>query len=434
MRARRRSPARSSALPGVTTVRLDRLDDVVVGALVDAAGAAGLPAWDTGALVAESEGLPLYVVEALAAGPGADGHAPPRGVRALMRERLASVGEAASQVLAAAAVIGRSFDLATVRAASGRAEEETVTALEELVRRGIVREVASGGDLVFDFGHASLRDAAYDGIGLARRRLLHRRAAEVLRAGLGGRDDPGRLVQIAGHEQAAGHGRRLPPSRTVRPAWARGASMPTGRRCCTSRPPSPWVTRTSPASRSPSGRCERPSETTRGRSWRSRPLRVSSPTRTCPGSSCDLDACTAGAGTWPRPRATSMRRWLGLMTGSGRRSSSSGAQLPFEPVSSMPPPRWRERRWTPPPAPPTRGRQAPRAGSWGWLRSAGAPSTRHGRRFVRAVVVADEDADGDPEASIAARNGLALVEAAAGDGEAAIALPRGGAGRVPADR
>ena len=83
------------ALPGVTTVRLDRLDDVVVGALVDAAGAAGLPAWDTGALVAESEGLPLYVVEALAAGPGADGHAPPRGVRALMRERLASVGEAA---------------------------------------------------------------------------------------------------------------------------------------------------------------------------------------------------------------------------------------------------------------------------------------------------------------------------------------------------
>ena len=129
-------------LPGVVSVRLERLDDVVVGALVDAAVAAGLPAWDAAALAAESEGLPLYVVEALMAGPGADGHAPPRGVRALLRERLASVSETAGQVLAAAAVIGRSFDFATVRAASGRSDDETVTSLEELVRRGIVRELA----------------------------------------------------------------------------------------------------------------------------------------------------------------------------------------------------------------------------------------------------------------------------------------------------
>jgi tetratricopeptide (TPR) repeat protein len=190
-------------LPDVTSVRLERLDDVVVGALVDAAAAAGLPSWDAAALAAESEGLPLYVAEALMAGPGADGHAPPRGVRALLRERLASVTQTAGQVLAAAAVIGRSFEFATVRAASGRAEDETVTALEELVRRGILRELASGGEPAFDFGHARLRDAAYEGIGLSRRRLLHRRVAEVLRVDAG-RDDPGRLAQIAGHEQAAG--------------------------------------------------------------------------------------------------------------------------------------------------------------------------------------------------------------------------------------
>ena len=191
-------------LPGVVSVRLERLDDVVVGALVDAAVAAGLPAWDAAALAAESEGLPLYVVEALMAGPGADGHAPPRGVRALLRERLASVSETAGQVLATAAVIGRSFDFATVRAASGRSDEETVTSLEELVRRGIVRELLSGREPAFDFGHARLREAAYESTGLARRRLLHRRVAEVLRADPAGRDDPGRLAQIAGHEQAAG--------------------------------------------------------------------------------------------------------------------------------------------------------------------------------------------------------------------------------------
>lgn len=191
-------------VPGMVVVRLDRLGRAEVRALAAAAAGAGLPAWDADRLIAESEGLPLYVVEALAAGPGAPGAPPPRGVRALLRERLASVGETASQVLAAAAVIGRTFDLATVRGASGRSEDETITALEELVQRALVREVPSGGEPAFDFGHARLRDAAYEEIGLARRRLLHRRVAEVLRAAPGGREDPGRLAQVAGHELAAG--------------------------------------------------------------------------------------------------------------------------------------------------------------------------------------------------------------------------------------
>ncbi len=192
------------SLPGVTSIRLERLDDVVVGALVESAVAAGLPRWDAAALAAESEGLPLYVVEALMAGPGAVGHNPPRGVRALLHERLSTASGTASQVLAAAAVIGRSFDFGTVRAASGRAEDETVTALEELVQRGIVRELAGTGEPAFDFAHARLRDAAYEAIGTARRRLLHRRVADALGADAAGRDNPGRLAKIAGHERAAG--------------------------------------------------------------------------------------------------------------------------------------------------------------------------------------------------------------------------------------
>jgi len=186
------------ALPGTVAITLDRLAAPDVSRLVAAADGTG---WDAGNLAAESEGLPLYVVEALAAGPGAAGEAP-RGVRALLRERLASVSETAGQVLATAAVIGRTFDLGTVRVASGRSEDEAIDALEELVRRAIVREVDRGGEPVFDFSHARLRDAAYEDIGLARRRLLHRRVAEVLRSG--GRQDAARLAQIAGHELAAG--------------------------------------------------------------------------------------------------------------------------------------------------------------------------------------------------------------------------------------
>jgi DNA-binding SARP family transcriptional activator/tetratricopeptide (TPR) repeat protein len=192
------------SLPDALVLRLDRLRRPDVRALAAAAATAGLSGWDPDELATESEGLPLYVVEALAAGPAAPGAPPPRGVRALLRERLASVSGTASQVLAAGAVIGRSFDLATVRGASGRSEEETITALEELVRRAIVREVARGSEPAFDFGHARLRDAAYEEIGLARRRLLHRRIADVLRSAPGAREDHGRLAQIAVHELAAG--------------------------------------------------------------------------------------------------------------------------------------------------------------------------------------------------------------------------------------
>ncbi len=293
-----------AGLPDAMSVGLERLDDVVVGALVDAGAAAGLPAWDAAALAAESEGLPLYVVEAIVAGPRVGGHAPPRGVRALLRERLASVDGTASQVLAAAAVIGRSFDFETVRAASGRAEDETVTALEELVRRGIVRELPGGGEPAFDFGHASVRNAAYEDTGLARRRLLHRRVADALRAKPPGRDDPGRLAQIAGHEQAAGRD-AVAARRFARQGLGRGACTQIARRSGTWRLRWRSATPTRRGSRSRSGRCGPHSATTRVRSPRSRPRRASCRPRSWPPSSCGWDRSTPGAGILPRPRVIS---------------------------------------------------------------------------------------------------------------------------------
>ena len=189
-------------LRNVTDIALGRLDRAAVGRLVDVAAAQGAARADVDGMLDASEGLPLYVVEALAAGPVSEGAA--RSVRTLLRARLASVSETAAQVLAAAAVIGRSFDLPLVRGTSGRSEEETIDALEELVRRGIVRGLPEATVIRFDFAHARLREAAYESIGLARRRLLHRRAADVLRGDTGGRTDPGRFVQLAIHERAAG--------------------------------------------------------------------------------------------------------------------------------------------------------------------------------------------------------------------------------------
>jgi tetratricopeptide (TPR) repeat protein len=201
-------------------LRLSRLDREAVAHLIEAVGQGGPDdrrAGDSDAvdvLLEASEGLPIDLAERLTTlhdeSPGAgiaSGRSGPHGFRALLRDRLARVGDAAAQVLAAGAVIGRSFDLATVRAASGRSEEEVVGALEELMRRGLIRESASGSDLRFDFVHGSLRDAAYERISLVRRRLLHRRVADAIRAGLdrtAGAGGLSQLVLIAQHERDAG--------------------------------------------------------------------------------------------------------------------------------------------------------------------------------------------------------------------------------------
>ena len=195
-------------LPGAVGVTLHRLDRPAIAALVRASRPAG-PIDDAliDAVAADSEGLPLHIIEALATGEPVGGDLP-RGVQQLLRERVASVGETAAQVLSAAAVIGRSFELATLRYASGRSEEETVDAVEELMRRGIVREIGSlpMGRIRYDFSHGRLRDTALETTSLARRRLLHRRVADALRLDLDGigRDDVARYALIAAHERAAG--------------------------------------------------------------------------------------------------------------------------------------------------------------------------------------------------------------------------------------
>lgn len=185
-------------------VALGRLDRAAVATLVSASLGTADPTIAE-ALFLESEGLPLFVAEALAS-PLPVGGPTPGGVAALLRSRITAVGELARQVASAAAVIGRSFELDVVRIASGRGEDETIAGLEELVRRGLIVEIGStgGGDVRYDFSHGRLRDVAYDSIGLARRRLLHRRVAEALRSGGADGGDAARWSLIAHHEGLAG--------------------------------------------------------------------------------------------------------------------------------------------------------------------------------------------------------------------------------------
>ncbi len=144
----------------------------------------------------ESEGLAVFVAELLRPRRAEE---PAGGVREAFEGRLDAASEAAAQVLGAAALIGRKFDPGTVQAASGRSEDEVTVALEELVARGLVIVLQDS----YEFGHERLRALAEERLGPARRRALHRRIADALRAR---RAEPAvfaRHYELAGQDQPA---------------------------------------------------------------------------------------------------------------------------------------------------------------------------------------------------------------------------------------
>ena len=175
-----------------SVIRLERFTRAEVGEL--AAHFSDTPARVRDRLFERTEGLPFYVVEYLTAGLEPDRHEIPSGVREIQKARLTALDETARQLITTAAVIGRSFDFDTLKNASGRSEEETITALEELLARGLLGE-KSGEDArtsgpqgeirpYYDFTHQTIHEIAYEQTSLARQRLLHRRVADALIAAL----------------------------------------------------------------------------------------------------------------------------------------------------------------------------------------------------------------------------------------------------------
>jgi DNA-binding SARP family transcriptional activator len=185
-----RQLAHEQAREGVVElVALARWGPTEIREMVRASGLAPAPDLDRVAerLWQESEGLPYFVGEYLAtfeAGRRYEvGQWPvPQGVQALLRARVSRLTETGWQLLSAASVIGRSFDLETLQETSGRNEAEIVAALESLVSQGLILEIPGEGprSARYDFSHDKLRALAYEETSLARRRLLHRRTAEAL--------------------------------------------------------------------------------------------------------------------------------------------------------------------------------------------------------------------------------------------------------------
>jgi DNA-binding SARP family transcriptional activator len=191
------------ALGQLGEVEVGRLSSPETAALAGRLASHELAAAEAERLFAETEGNPLFVVEALRAGwldrPDERGPLTPR-VQAVIQSRLAQLSPVARDLVGVAATIGREFTTDALAQASQADEETLVSGLDELWRRRIVRD---RGPDAYDFTHDRIREVAYAALGPARRRHTHRRVARALERLHAGDPDPV-AAQVAAHHARAG--------------------------------------------------------------------------------------------------------------------------------------------------------------------------------------------------------------------------------------
>ena len=187
------------ALGRCEELALGRLSRADTAALAAGIRGAPLAPGDAERLFAETEGNPLFAVEALRAGRRPGAPLGPR-VHAVIAARLAQLSAPARELAGVAAAIGRPFTAELLGRASGLDGDALVRGLDELWRRRIVREEDADA---YDFTHGRIREVAEDGLGPARRGAHHRRiAAELERLHAG--DPLAVAAQVAFHHDRAG--------------------------------------------------------------------------------------------------------------------------------------------------------------------------------------------------------------------------------------
>ena len=186
----------------VTTVPLDRLDEATTATL-----AARLRAEDmldpklAARLWSETEGNPLFVIEALRAGLSSnESHSVlTPTMRAVLGARLSQLTGGAQRLTEVAAVFGRPFSVSLMVSATRIDEHELIDNVDELWRRRIIRDQG----LTYDFSHDKLRAVALEMVSPARRRQLHRDVAEAIKVELHN-DIDAASPQLAAHYDQAG--------------------------------------------------------------------------------------------------------------------------------------------------------------------------------------------------------------------------------------
>lgn len=126
----------------------------------------------------------------------------PTSVCQVVQDRLDRLPPAARRAAEVAAVAGRAFDLDVLEQAWGRGEEATLEALDELLRRHLVREGSDPADRDYVFDHHLVREVIYRNLHPRRRQRLHRQVGETMERLYA--DHPEMVGELAHHFERAG--------------------------------------------------------------------------------------------------------------------------------------------------------------------------------------------------------------------------------------
>lgn len=182
-------------------VEIERLDRAQTEALVDSLSGEAPSPGAVDRLFRDTEGNPLFIVEAVRAGLDAGGSALSPGVRTVISTRLGQLSTPARRLLGVAATVGRAFTAQVVGRASELPDTELVEALDELWRQAFIREQQEDA---YDFSHGQIREVAYWSLSPALRRHHHRQVARVLESEVE-RGATGLTGQVALHHDQGGH-------------------------------------------------------------------------------------------------------------------------------------------------------------------------------------------------------------------------------------
>ncbi|HWD80719.1 MAG TPA: adenylate/guanylate cyclase domain-containing protein [Kribbella sp.] len=191
-----RGPRWARGLQNSLTISLSPLaDDETDQVLTDRFGGVDVPEETRRRLVRRADGNPLYAEElariVIDCGPDHAAAELPAGIAAIIAARLDTLDPEQKALIAEAAVIGRVFWAEAVAAMSGRALDEVVAVLRELVRKELVRPVRRSSMLdqhEYTFWHALTRDVAYSQLPRAARSAAHLAAADWLELRCGARE------------------------------------------------------------------------------------------------------------------------------------------------------------------------------------------------------------------------------------------------------
>ena len=121
----------------------------------------------------------------------------PEGVRKTIERRLAQLGEQANEALSVGAVIGKEFDLRTIRRVSSLPLDTLLEALDEATAAKIVTEIP-GREPAYSFEHALTRETLYARIPGGTKIRLHNAIADAVESLYAPEAGP-HVTQIADH-------------------------------------------------------------------------------------------------------------------------------------------------------------------------------------------------------------------------------------------